>query len=92
MKYTLTEWNHVYRGTIRQLVADVLSEAKRPVHIDKIMKKVLKVYPETNKRNVVTSINNDEARFICFGDGLYGLMEKTYSKKYEAMKKARKNR
>ena len=86
MRYSLTEWEHVYKGTIRQLVADILNEAKRPVHIDKIMKKVLKAYPKTTKRNVVSSINQDEARFICFGDGLYGLMEKTYSKKYEGMK------
>lgn len=89
-RYVLAEWDHVYRGTIRQLVADVLEEAKRPVHIDKIMKKVLKVYPNTNKKNVMASINSDKARFICFGDGLFGLMEKTYSKKYEAMKKAKR--
>jgi hypothetical protein len=71
-------------------VADELGEAKRPVHIDKIMKKVLKVYPNTNKKNVMSSINSDKARFVCFGDGLFGLMEKTYSKKYEAMKKAKR--
>ena len=74
-RYALAEWDHVYRGTIRQLVADVLEEAKRPVHIDKIMKKVLKVYPNTNKKNVMASINSYKARFICFGDGLFGLME-----------------
>ena len=86
MRYALTEWEHVYRGTIRQLVADVLKEAKTPLHIDKIMKKVLKVYPHTNKRSVAWSLKQDEARFAKFGEGVYGLVDKQYSKKFEAMR------
>lgn len=86
MRYALTEWEHVYRGTIRQLVADVLKEAKTPLHIDKIMKKVLKVYPNTNKRSVKWSLKQDEARFVLFGEGVYGLVDKQYSKKFEAMR------
>lgn len=89
MRYALTEWEHVYRGTIRQLVADVLKEAKTPLHIDKIMKKVLKVYPHTNKRSVAWSLKQDEARFAKFGDGVYGLVDKQYSKKFEAMREKR---
>lgn len=89
MRYALTEWEHVYRGTIRQLVADVLKEAKTPLHIDKIMKKVLKVYPHTNKRSVAWSLKQDEARFAKFGEGIYGLVDKQYSKKFEAMRQKR---
>ena len=85
-RYTLAEWDHVYRGSIRELVADILKNAKTPMHIDKIMKKVLREYPHTTKKNVVTSINKDEARFVLYGNGFYGLVGRKYGRKYVALK------
>ncbi|MBQ6729642.1 MAG: hypothetical protein IJQ83_05885 [Bacteroidales bacterium] len=85
-RYTLVEWNNVYRGSIRELVADILKEAKTPLHIDVIMEKVLQEYPHTTKKNVVTSINKDEARFVLYGNGVYGLAGRKYGRKFVALK------
>ena len=85
-RYTLAEWDNVYRGSIRELVADILKNAKTPMHIDKIMKKVLREYPHTTKKNVVTSINKDEARFVLYGNGFYGLVGRKYGRKFVTLK------
>ena len=85
-RYTLAEWDNVYRGSIRELVADILKEAKTPLHIDVIMERVLQEYPHTTKKNVVTSINKDEARFVLYGNGFYGLVGRKYSRKFVALK------
>lgn len=77
-RYTLAEWKNVYRGSIRDLVADILKKSKTPLHIDTIMKKVLKTYPYTNKKSVWSSICNDKDRFVMFGDGYFGLKRKRY--------------
>ena len=67
-------------------MADTLKEAKTPLHIDVIMEKVLQEYPHTTKKNVVTSINKDEARFVLYGNGFYGLVGRKYSRKFVALK------
>ncbi len=76
--YTLAEWTHVYRGSIRDLVADILKKSKTPLHIDEIMKKVLSAYPYTNKNSVTSSLGSDKERFVLFGDGYYGLRKQKY--------------
>lgn len=76
--YTLTEWTHVYRGSIRDLVADILKKSRIPLHIDEIMKKVLPAYPYTNKGSVTSSLGSDKERFVLLGDGYYGLRKKKY--------------
>lgn len=76
--YTLAEWNHVYRGSIRDLVAGILKKSRTPLHIDEIMKKVLQAYPYTNKNSVTSSLGSDKERFVLFGDGYYGLRKKKY--------------
>lgn len=76
--YTLAEWTHVYRGSIRDLVADILKKSKTPLHIDEIMKKVLPAYPYTNKGSVTSSLGSDKERFVLLGDGYYGLRKKKY--------------
>jgi len=76
--YTLAEWTHVYRGSIRDLVADILKKSKTPLHIDEIMKKVLLAYPYTNKSSVTSSLGSDKERFVLFGEGYYGLRKKKY--------------
>jgi hypothetical protein len=76
--YTLAEWTHVYRGSIRDLVAGILKKSRTPLHIDEIMKKVLQAYPYTNKNSVTSSLGSDKERFVLFGDGYYGLRKKKY--------------
>lgn len=76
--YTLAEWTHVYRGSIRDLVADILKKSRAPLHIDEIMKKVLPAYPYTNKSSVTSSLGSDKERFVLLGDGYYGLRKKKY--------------
>ena len=77
-RYALAEWCGVYKGSIRDLVADILKRARTPLHIDHIMKKVLKVYPFTNKNSVTSSINSDKDRFVLYGEGYYGLLNRKY--------------
>ena len=74
----MAEWCGVYKGSIRDLVADILKRARTPLHIDHIMKKVLKVYPFTNKNSVTSSINSDKDRFVLYGEGYYGLLNRKY--------------
>ena len=76
--YTLAEWNHVYRGSIRDLVADILKKSKTPMHIDEIMEKVLQAYPYTNKNSVTSSLGSDKERFVLCGNGYYGLKKRKY--------------
>lgn len=76
--YTLAEWNHVYRGSIRDLVADILKKSRTPMHIDEIMEKVLQAYPYTNKNSVTSSLGSDKERFVLCGNGYYGLKKRKY--------------
>lgn len=75
-RYALAEWNDVYRGSVRDLVADILKRAGTPLHIDVIMEKVLVDYPYTNKKSVASSLGSDKDRFVMMGEGYYGLRGK----------------
>lgn len=75
-RYALAEWNDVYRGSVRDLVADILKKAGTPLHIDVIMEKVLRDCPYTNKKSVASSLGSDKGRFVMMGEGYYGLREK----------------
>lgn len=85
--YALAEWNNVFKGNIRDLIVQILEDNEEPVHIDHLMQRVLLVYPNTSKRSVLSSMNNDRKRFVSFGEGYYGLV----NKKYDAAIKKRKN-
>lgn len=75
-RYTLAEWDNVYRGSIRDLVVDILKKSKAPMHINEIMEKVLPAFPYTNKGSVTSSLGSDKERFILCGNGYYGLANK----------------
>lgn len=77
-RYALAEWTDVYKGSIRDLVADILKKSKTPMHIDEIMEKVLQAYPYTNKNSVTSSLGSDKERFVLCGEGYYGLRKKKY--------------
>ena len=75
-RYTLAEWDNVYRGSIRDLVVDILKKSKAPMHINEIMEKVLPAFPYTNKGSVTSSLGSDKERFVLCGNGYYGLANK----------------
>lgn len=75
-RYTLAEWDNVYRGSIRELVVDILKKSKAPMHINEIMEKVLPAFPYTNKGSVTSSLGSDKERFVLCGNGYYGLANK----------------
>ena len=77
-RYTLAEWDNVYRGSIRDLVVDILKKSKAPMHINEIMEKVLPAFPYTNKGSVTSSLGSDKERFILCGNGYYGLRGRKY--------------
>lgn len=77
-RYTLAEWDHVYRGSIRDLVVDILKKSRTPMHINEIMEKVLPAFPYTNKGSVTSSLGSDKERFVLCGNGYYGLREGKY--------------
>ena len=78
-RYTLAEWDNVYRGSIRDLVVDILKKSKAPMHINEIMEKVLPAFPYTNKGSVTSSLGSDKERFVLCGNGYYGLRGRKYS-------------
>ena len=77
-RYTLAEWDNVYRGSIRDLVVDILKKSKAPMHINEIMEKVLPAFPYTNKGSVTSSLGSDKERFVLCGNGYYGLRGRKY--------------
>ena len=78
-KYGLSEWEDVFWGGIKDFVAQLLLDAEEPLHIDSIMEQVLLLYPQTNRKSVVSSLNSDKKRFVLFGEGVYGLEGKVYN-------------
>lgn len=82
--FGLDSWEHVFYGTIRDLLVAELRGSHEPMHIDSLMEKVLLHYPKTNKRSVCWSMIADEkVRFVRFKNGYYGLTEKSYSDVYQ---------
>lgn len=78
----LYEWvscNHVYNGTIRDLVESLLKKADRPLHVDELLVDVILHFPRTNKYSIRSNIRLDtQGRFVSFGQGLYGIAGRVY--------------
>ena len=63
--YGLICWDHIFFGTIRDLLRTIITKSKKPVHIDKIMKQVLVYFPNATKRSVVNSMHSaPHKRFV----------------------------
>lgn len=76
--YGLRRWDlerpDIRSGTIRDIVADVLAKASRPLHINEITLAVLRYRPTTNPRNIRTNLQLDESgRFRSYAHGYTGL-------------------
>lgn len=63
--YGLTCWDHIFFGTIRDLLRTIITKSRKPVHIDKIMEQVLVYFPNATKRSVVNSMHSaPHKRFV----------------------------
>lgn len=74
---TLTEWEHVKIGTIRDLIVSFLAEYDSPQHIKDIVKYIQK-HRDTSERSISSTMSSGN-QFAKFGGGYYGLADKTYS-------------
>lgn len=79
-KVTLTEWEHVKIGTIRDLIVSFLAEYDSPQHIKDIVNYIQK-YRDTSERSISSTMSSGY-QFTKFGGGYYGLADKTYSERY----------
>ena len=82
-RYALEYWDDICWGSIRDLLIGYLEESDIPVHIDKLVEIVLCHYPNTNVKNITSSLSSDELdRFVQFNGGFYGLESKLYPEKF----------
>lgn len=82
-KYGLEYWSDVYWGSIRDLLIECIENSEDPVHIDKLLNVVIIHYPNTNIKNIASSLSSDELdRFVQFEGGFYGLANRIYSERF----------
>jgi hypothetical protein len=80
--YVLKEWGHIRSGTIRDNIIEFLSVNDLPQTVEAITKYVLQHFPETNQKNIHTTMFSGK-NFIQFKNSLFGLASKKYSSEYE---------
>jgi len=89
--YALTAWSDVYFGSIRELLIEILSSSKVPVHISSIMDKISPIYPSTNRSSVESTMQADTMdRFLAFEGGYYGLSSLHYDERFQLRQSTRK--
>lgn len=57
--YGLTKWDHVYFGTIRDLITDTLTKAGKPISPEELLTEVHKFYPNVSLRDLKSTIKSD---------------------------------
>lgn len=82
--YGLDSWQHVFYGSIRDLLRQTLEASSRPIHIDKLTTIAKRYFPTTSAKSISSSIAQDGTKdFVAFQGGFYGLSSKRYSSKYK---------
>ena len=82
-EYFLSEWEHIYAGTIRDAIFEYLTKKKLPQTLPSIMEHVLKYFPNTNSKSIRTSMLSDtKKRFCVINQNLLGLTNKKYPRGY----------
>ncbi|MDH6312998.1 hypothetical protein M2137_001785 [Parabacteroides sp. PFB2-10] len=84
--YILKEWRHIRSGTIRDVILEFLLANDLPQTVETITEYVLQHFPETNQKNIHSTMFSGK-NFVQFKDGLFGLVSKEYSLKYEAIER-----
>ena len=88
--FGLKEWENELEnfkgGTIRQIVAEYLSNCSSPQNYSDITSYVLQFRPKTNEHSIIQNIKLDESKtFIFFKNSFVGLLSKTYDKTFVSM-------
>ena len=82
-KYGLEYWDNVFFGSIRDLLTECLMNSEDPVHIDELVKTVIVHFPNTNVKNIASTLSSDElSRFVQFEGGFYGLERRVYHERF----------
>lgn len=71
--YGLKEWG-LRRGTVKDVLKQIFTEEKRPLHKEEIIPRVLK--ERLVRRNTIMLSLNDSGDFTCLKDGRYALKTK----------------
>lgn len=80
--YALDKWE-LYIGTIRDLLYDLLSAEKGPMHIEELYNEVSLIYPNTSIKSITSSMVSDNLqRFVRFVGSYYGVTGKSYDEEY----------
>ena len=78
-RYGLKKWN-LFHGSIRDYVYEFLEQHETPQPDSVLIPAVLEVFPNTNKKSILSSLKSDEkCRFIRFQDSYTGLSSRSYS-------------
>ena len=84
--YGLASWENVFFGSIRDLLRETLGASHVPMHINALTKIVLKHFPTTNAKNLMSTMGQDKGTdFVVFKGGYYGLVYKAYPSKYKLL-------
>ena len=88
--YCLRSWSHIFIGSIRDLVKQILADKEVPLSIDEIMETVAQNF-DTTRYNVYNSlfISDD---FTLFEGKRFGLSSKEYPSSYQRYKRSSPNR
>lgn len=74
---TLSEWEHIQTGSIRDLIVAYLADFESPQHIKNIVE-YIQIHRDTSERSISSTMGSGD-QFIKFAGGYYGLADKTYS-------------
>ena len=83
--YALKKWTDISKGTIRSHIIEILNKSDTPLHIEKITEYVMMFYPDTNEKNVMSTIVQSD-KFTRFKGSLVGLATKDYPVWYSPVK------
>lgn len=91
-RYGLDTWEHIFYGTIRDLLIKTLEQSDQPMHIQQIHQAVVVHFPNTKPQNLESSMAEDTYdRFIHFKNGYYGLRSKAYDEAYQKSNEVRQS-
>lgn len=87
---TLSEWDHVQVGSIRELIVGYLADFEEPQHIKDIVA-YIQTLRDTNEHSINTTMING-SQFRNFPGGYFGLADKTYPEWFSLTESERNSR
>lgn len=81
--YGLSRWGHVYFGSIRDALVDLLSAEADPLPLPVIVERIKKVFPSTNLKSIRQTMEWDvKGRFVKFKGSFFGVSTKQYDERF----------